>query len=173
MRSATANGGFFCSCRSMPMPCPPARPTATACPWLWLSEQNGLGQRMAAVSGSRPSPANTAFNAQRPSRYSARRFSEAMPSPARLSASESTMSGSARSQCASKIGAVQTAPKWACRAGWLSSIDIHRLDVHELVDAVLGQLAPEAGSLGAAERQAHVGAHQGVDEHGAGLDAPR
>src|SRR5436190_21785027 len=52
-------------------------------------------------------------------------------------------------------------------------VDVQRLDVHELADAVLGELAAEARGLGAAERQAHVAAHLGVDEGGAHLQLPR
>ena len=46
----------------------------------------------------------------------------------------------------------------------------HRLDVRELLDPVLGQLAPVARALHAAERQARVRGDHPVDEHEARLD---
>src|SRR5688572_14373842 len=55
----------------------------------------------------------------------------------------------------------------------LRAIDVHRLDVDEFADAMLGQLAAEARGLGAAERQAHVAAHDRVDERRADLQAAR
>src|SRR5206468_877042 len=44
------------------------------------------------------------------------------------------------------------------------------LDVDELADAVLRQLAPVTGALDASERHARVGLDDAVDEHGARLD---
>ena len=55
----------------------------------------------------------------------------------------------------------------------MRSGDPDRLDVDELADAVLRQLAPVARALDAAERQPRVGLDQAVDEHRAGLDLAR
>src|SRR6266511_4023786 len=51
--------------------------------------------------------------------------------------------------------------------------DPDRLDVDELADAVLRELAAVAGALDAAEGQARVGLDDAVDEHGARLDLRR
>src|SRR5690606_6691181 len=59
-----------------------------------------------------------------------------------------------------------------CR-GLASLLHQHRLDIGELVDAVAGQLATEAGLLGATEWQAHIRAHQRIDEGGTGLQPTR
>ena len=49
-------------------------------------------------------------------------------------------------------------------------VDPDRLDVDELANAVDAELAPIAGVLDAAKRQARIGDHHAVDKHLPGLD---
>src|SRR5262249_43654920 len=60
-------------------------------------------------------------------------------------------------------------PRAALAARELSG-HVDRLHVHELADSEARQLAAVAGLLDAAERQARVGAHEGVHEARAGLE---
>src|SRR5712692_3859710 len=52
----------------------------------------------------------------------------------------------------------------------IGSGDPDRLDVHELTDAVLGELPPVARALDPAERQAWIRLHESIHEDRAGLD---
>ena len=61
----------------------------------------------------------------------------------------------------------------AGKPGPSPSRHVHRLHVHELPDAEARQLAAVARLLDPAERQARVGAHEGVHEAGAGLELVR
>ena len=48
---------------------------------------------------------------------------------------------------------------------------INALDVHELLDPVIRELAPVTALLYAAERQPNIGSHDLVDKNGPALDA--
>src|ERR1041384_5310066 len=53
----------------------------------------------------------------------------------------------------------------------VQSADPHALDVHELADAEIRELAPVTGALDSAEGKTRVGLHEVVDENRPGFDA--
>src|SRR5215813_12713020 len=115
--------------------------------------------RMTRSSGLTVSPARMAR-----SRPSTTRKSSVKPRRVRSSTAHATVRYPARRPAATPVAAIPPSPALG---------DPDRLDVRQLADAVLRQLASVAGTLDASEGHARVGLDHAVDEHGARLDLPR